>query len=358
MEQPPMPPTPLIIVSGPPASGKTALARRLAADLRLPLLSRDDFKERLFDTLGTTWPTATAEPNRDTTDRAWSRRLGAASYELLWGALEIHLAAGVATIVESNFPGGRASARFQALAARHPFVARQVNCVADGATLLRRHRERAASGERHPGHGDDLDDALHAVFRRGRLDPLDLPGATIEVDTTDFAMLPYDGLLTNLRAWLATPEDGDTPPTPRVMALDHLVLTVRDLAATRDWYATVLGMGVVAFAPGRWGLTFGRQKINLHEAGHEFEPKAIRPTPGSGDLCFLTAIPLDVYQRHLAALGVPIELGPVDRSGARGALRSLYLRDPDDNLIEISNAVSAGGADDDTRLPIHLAGQP
>ena len=104
-----MPPTPLLIVGGPPASGKTTLARRLAADLRLPLLSRDDCKERLFDTLGTGWPTATAAPNHDATDRAWSRRLGGASYELLWGALETQLAAGVATIVESNFRGARAA---------------------------------------------------------------------------------------------------------------------------------------------------------------------------------------------------------------------------------------------------------
>ncbi len=200
-----MPPTPLIIVIGPPASGKTALAHHLAADLRLPLLSRDDFKERLFDTLGTGWPTAPAGPNHDERDREWSRRLGGASYELLWWALEVNLAAGVATIVESNFPAPRATARFRDRAARHPFVARQVNCVADGAVLLRRHRERAASGERHPGHGDDLDDALRAVFRRGRLDPLDLPGTTIEVDTTDFVALDYNFLLTSLRAWLAAP---------------------------------------------------------------------------------------------------------------------------------------------------------
>ncbi len=241
--------------------------------------------------------------------------------------------------------------------ARHPFVARQVNCVADGAVLLRRHRERAASGERHPGHGDDLDDALRAVFRRGRLDPLDLPGTTIEVDTTDFAALDYNFLLTSLRAWLAAPEAEDTPPSPRVAALDHLVLTVRDLAATRDWYARVLGMGVVAFAPGRWALTFGQQKINLHEAGHEFEPKALRPTPGSGDLCFLTPTPLAHYARHLAALGVPIELGPVDRDGTRGPLRSLYLRDPDQNLIEISNALPVGDADNQGASPL-ATGRP
>ncbi len=353
-----MPLTPLLIVGGPPASGKTGLARRLAADLRLPCLSRDDLKERLFDTLGTDWPTAQAGPNHDTSDREWSRRLGGASYELLWGALEMNLAAGVATIVESNFRGERATERFRALAARHPFIAMQVTCVADGATLLRRHQGRVASGERHPGHGNDLDAALLAEFRRGRIDPLDLPGKTIEVDTTDFATLDHDALLANLRAWLAAPETEDTPPAPYMSALDHLVLTVRDLAATRDWYARVLGMGVRSFAPGRWALTFGRQKINLHEAGHEFEPKALRPTPGSGDLCFLTATPLDAYVRHLAALGVPIELGPVDRDGARGPLRSLYLRDPDNNLIEISNALPARNASDSADTPPRATGQP
>ena len=355
-----MPPTPLLIVGGPPASGKTTLARRLAADLRLPLLSRDDYKERLFDTLGTGWPTATTAPNHDATDRAWSRWLGGASYELLWGALETQLAAGVATIVESNFPGQRATGRFRDLAARHPFIARQINCVADGATLLRRHEARAASGARHPGHGNDLDDALRAIFRRGRLDPLELPGATSDVDTTDFAALDYDGLLADIGAWLVAPGvgAGAAPSAPRVTALDHLVLAVRDLAATRDWYARVLGTGAIAVAPGRWALTFGRQTIELREAAHAFEPQAHRPTPGSGELCFLTATPLDAYARHLAALGVPIEARPVDRDGAHGPLRSLYLRDPDHNLIAIGTARPVRTEDDGIGVPPHAAGRP
>ena len=345
------PPTPLLIVGGPPASGKTGLARRLAADLRLPLVSRDDYKERLFGTLGIGWPTAATGPEREGADREGSRLLGGASYELLWGALETNLAAGVATIVESNFRGERATERFRILGARYPFFARQINCVADGLTLLRRHQERVASGERHPGHGDDLDDALRAEFRRGRIEPLDLPGTTTEIDTTDFTALNYDGLLTELHAWFAAPEANTTVPAPHVATLDHLVLTVRDLAATRDWYARVLGMGVISFAPGRWALTFGRHKINLHEVGREFEPKARRPTPGSGDLCFLTPTPLAAYQRHLAALGVPIELGPVERDGARGPLRSLYLRDPDDNLIEVSNVLTASAPDERGTAP-------
>lgn len=104
-----MPPTPLLIVVGPPASGKTGLARRLAVDLRLPLLSRDDFKECLFDTLGSGWRVA-GMMTSDTPDREWSKRLGMASYALLWQALETNLSAGVATIVENNFLGERPAA--------------------------------------------------------------------------------------------------------------------------------------------------------------------------------------------------------------------------------------------------------
>jgi catechol 2,3-dioxygenase-like lactoylglutathione lyase family enzyme len=118
--------------------------------------------------------------------------------------------------------------------------------------------------------------------------------------------------------------------------LDHLVLTVADIDATVDFYTRVLGMRAETFGAGRRALRFGRQKINLHQAGREFEPKAARPTPGSADLCFISDVPLDEVQRHLAACGVAVEEGPVDRTGAIGPIRSVYLRDPDDNLIEIS----------------------
>jgi catechol 2,3-dioxygenase-like lactoylglutathione lyase family enzyme len=119
--------------------------------------------------------------------------------------------------------------------------------------------------------------------------------------------------------------------------LDHLVLTVRDIGKTCDFYANVLGMEVVTFGGGRKALHFGRQKINLHEAGKEFEPKALRPTPGSADLCLITKTPLDQVIRHVQAHGVAIEEGPVERTGATGKIRSVYLRDPDGNLIEIAN---------------------
>jgi catechol 2,3-dioxygenase-like lactoylglutathione lyase family enzyme len=119
--------------------------------------------------------------------------------------------------------------------------------------------------------------------------------------------------------------------------LDHLVLTVSDLQATCDFYAQVLGMQVITFGNNRKALKFGQQKINLHEAGHEFEPKAQHPTPGSADLCFITALPLSQVLAHLQTVGVAIESGIVERTGALGAIASIYLRDPDGNLLEISN---------------------
>jgi catechol 2,3-dioxygenase-like lactoylglutathione lyase family enzyme len=119
--------------------------------------------------------------------------------------------------------------------------------------------------------------------------------------------------------------------------LDHLVLTVADIDATCAFYRRVLGIEVRSFgAQGRKALNFGRHKINLHQRGREFEPKATRPTPGSGDLCFIAAVPLDAVIAHLAACDVAIEEGPVDRTGATGPIRSVYIRDPDGNLIEIS----------------------
>ncbi|MBB1157280.1 MULTISPECIES: VOC family protein [Amycolatopsis] len=122
----------------------------------------------------------------------------------------------------------------------------------------------------------------------------------------------------------------------RIDRLDHLVLTVADLGATVDFYTRVLGMAEVTFGAGRKALTFGASKINLHEAGHEFEPKADRPTPGSADLCLITSDSLEQVVEDLAAHGVPIEEGPVDRTGATGPIRSVYFRDPDRNLIEVS----------------------
>jgi catechol 2,3-dioxygenase-like lactoylglutathione lyase family enzyme len=125
----------------------------------------------------------------------------------------------------------------------------------------------------------------------------------------------------------------------KIDRIDHVVLTVFDLDRTIDFYSRVLGMEPVTFGEGRRALAFGRQKINLHVAGREFIPKALRPTPGSMDLCFITETPLDDVIAHLEACGVKIAEGPVPKTGASGKLNSVYIRDPDGNLVEISNYV-------------------
>lgn len=127
----------------------------------------------------------------------------------------------------------------------------------------------------------------------------------------------------------------------KIDSLDHLVLTVKDVEASCAFYARVMGMEVVTFGEGRKALAFGAQKINLHQAGREFEPKAQQPTPGSADLCFLTSVPLAQVQSHLAACGVAVSEGPVRRTGAQGPILSVYFRDPDFNLIEVSNRLPA-----------------
>lgn len=125
-----------------------------------------------------------------------------------------------------------------------------------------------------------------------------------------------------------------------VQTLDHLVLTVADIPTTVRFYCDVLGMTkhpfTVADGSTRLSLRFGDSKINLHQAGEEFDPKSQTPTPGSADLCFLSETSLENWQSHLAQNGIKIEEGPVPRSGATGPILSIYLRDPDGNLLEIS----------------------
>ena len=125
----------------------------------------------------------------------------------------------------------------------------------------------------------------------------------------------------------------------KIDALDHLVLTVKDIEATCAFYCKALGMNAVTFADGRTALAFGAQKINLHQQGKEFEPKAHRPTPGSGDLCLITSIAVPEVVAHLKACDVEVIDGPVRRTGAVGTLLSVYFRDPDLNLIEVSNYI-------------------
>ena len=119
--------------------------------------------------------------------------------------------------------------------------------------------------------------------------------------------------------------------------IDHIVLTVADIERTAEFYCRALGMQKEAFDNGRVALRFGDQKINLHQAGHEFEPKARNPIPGSADLCFITSVGIEQAMAEIRTIGVPIEEGPVDRIGARGPMQSFYFRDPDGNLIEVAS---------------------
>jgi len=128
-----------------------------------------------------------------------------------------------------------------------------------------------------------------------------------------------------------------------VERLDHLVLTCRDVAATIRFYTEVLGMREVTFGSGRKAVAFGRQKINLQPAGQQAQGGtgsvaaiAARPTPGSADLCLIVAEPVDAVLAHLAACGIPVEEGPCTRTGALGPIESVYVRDPDGNLVELA----------------------
>ena len=123
----------------------------------------------------------------------------------------------------------------------------------------------------------------------------------------------------------------------QIKRLDHLVLTVKDIQASCAFYADILNMQVSTFADNRTALHFGQMKINLHQQGHEFEPKAKHPTPGSADLCFIVEQTLDEVMAVLHQHNIPLELEPTSRTGACGKITSIYIRDPDNNLIELSN---------------------
>ncbi|MBJ9936223.1 VOC family protein [Acinetobacter pittii] len=125
----------------------------------------------------------------------------------------------------------------------------------------------------------------------------------------------------------------------KISHLDHLVLTVSNIETTCHFYQTVLGFEVIIFKGNRKALKFGNQKINLHQQDNEFEPKALQPTPGSADLCFISDTPISEVVAHLNQLNIQIEEGPIERTGAMHPILSVYIRDPDQNLIEISNNI-------------------
>ena len=119
--------------------------------------------------------------------------------------------------------------------------------------------------------------------------------------------------------------------------IDHIVFTVENVDETCEFYHRVLGMEIATFGEGRKALSFGRQKINLHQWGKEFEPKAAAPAPGTQDICLITKTPIADVTRHIQGCGIEIEDGPIRRTGAVGPIMSIYFRDPDNNLIEVSN---------------------
>jgi catechol 2,3-dioxygenase-like lactoylglutathione lyase family enzyme len=123
----------------------------------------------------------------------------------------------------------------------------------------------------------------------------------------------------------------------KIDSIDHVVFTVKDINATCEFYTKVLGMEVVTFGEGRKALAFGSQKINLQQLGRESTLIADKPTPGSADICFVTSVPVSQVIAHLNSCGVRLIGGPVERSGARGMMMSVYFRDPDLNLVEVSN---------------------
>jgi len=123
----------------------------------------------------------------------------------------------------------------------------------------------------------------------------------------------------------------------KIKSIDHIVLTVSDITRTCRFYTQILGMEEITFSNNRKALKFGSQKINLHLKGHEFDPKAKRPTPGSADICLLVETPLHEVINRLRKYGIQIEKGPLERTGAQGSLISIYIRDPDGNLVELSN---------------------
>lgn len=177
----------LVLVSGLPGTGKTTLGWRLAQDLALPLVSKDGIKEVLFDQLG--W-----------SDRSWSRQVGRAGSELLYYFAEAQLRVGHSLVLESNFDPTFATPRLLGLQAQYPFRPWQVYCRAPAEVRLQRFQQRVEAGERHPGHLDHLNygELLTGVTLGGAA-PLDIGGQLLEVDTTDFQMIDYSGIITALR---------------------------------------------------------------------------------------------------------------------------------------------------------------
>jgi predicted kinase len=177
----------LVIITGPPCTGKTTLARRIARELGFPLITKDDIKESLFDSLG--WK-----------DRERSKQLGRASYELLFYFVESQLAAGRSHIVEANLAPEFSTERLRALKTKYRFEPFQIQCKTDGQVLVQRFKERAKSGVRHPGHVEHLQHEEQSdILLKGKYESLDIGGQVLEIDTTDFT-IDYAGLFQAIRS--------------------------------------------------------------------------------------------------------------------------------------------------------------
>lgn len=180
----------MIIVSGPPATGKTTLAEELSKVTDFPVISKDQIKELLFDSLG--WK-----------DRAWSKKLGKAGYDLLYYLLENFLASKTSLIVESNFQRNLDSSRFNILVEKYHLRIIQIICQTDGQILFERFKKRSESGQRHPGHRDHLNyEEYQETLLKGSSEPLDIPSQIINFDTTDIEQTGYQPLFQKIKLLL------------------------------------------------------------------------------------------------------------------------------------------------------------
>lgn len=188
----------LVIVSGPPGAGKTTISRRLGAALGVPVIAKDDIKESLFGSLG--W-----------SDRVWSRKLGAATWNLLFLLLDRFLEAGTSFVMESNFDRRLHAEELSKRTCANDFRLIEVHCTAAAQTLARRYRERQLSGDRHPGHeGTDYvgdDDAFVAEIAKRQHIPLGTASLTLEVDTNDTEAVDLEGIIARIREEMYGPED-------------------------------------------------------------------------------------------------------------------------------------------------------
>ena len=188
------------------------------------------------------------------------------------------------------------------------------------------------------------DDSLESLPPRPQRLPVGVPAAVAHQTDVPFSHALRRGQVSQLdhgRIGVSSFSRSSPEGSMRVVQLDHLVLTVKDVAATVAFYTAVLGMRSVTFGDGRTALHFGGQKLNLHPTSRVLDPNVKHATPGSADVCFLVDEPIENWMKHLARHGCAVILGPVERTGARGQLRSIYLYDPDENLIELSNLLDA-----------------